>query len=212
MSLATRAVEMLARIPPARTRDVTVRRDIEIAMPDGITLLADRYRAREDDGTEPIILMRSPYGRTAVWALGARALRRARLPGDPAELPRARAAPAASSTPIGTKPRTGSPRSPGSSGSPGSPGSSRMFGPSYLGIVQWAIASDPPPSLRAMAAPISSARVRSLHLPGRLVLAGEHAVVAGAAGAPAPRRAPRPSRAARGAQADEARIRGDTAP
>ena len=40
------------------------------------------------------------------------------------------------------------------------------FGPSYLGIAQWAIATDPPPSLRAMAAPISSARVRAFTYPG----------------------------------------------
>ena len=41
-----------------------------------------------------------------------------------------------------------------------------MFGPSYLGIVQWAVATDPPPSLRALAAPISSARVRAFTYPG----------------------------------------------
>ena len=41
-----------------------------------------------------------------------------------------------------------------------------MFGPSYLGIVQWAVATRPPSSLRAMAAPISSARVRAFTYPG----------------------------------------------
>jgi len=40
-----------------------------------------------------------------------------------------------------------------------------MFGPSYLGIVQWAVATDPPQSLRALAAPISSARVRAFTYP-----------------------------------------------
>src|SRR5580698_6730794 len=40
-----------------------------------------------------------------------------------------------------------------------------MFGPSYLGIVQWAVATDPPRSLRALAAPISSARVRAFTYP-----------------------------------------------
>ena len=55
-------------------------------MPDGVTLLTDRYWAR-GRGREPVILMRSPYGRDSLWALAAAALRRARLPGDPAELP-----------------------------------------------------------------------------------------------------------------------------
>ena len=73
MSLATRAAAILARIPPARTHDVAVRRDIEVAMPDGTCLLTDRYWPRGHGG-EPVILMRSPYGRTSVWALAARLL------------------------------------------------------------------------------------------------------------------------------------------
>ena len=71
MSLASRAVEFLARIQPAQTRDVAVRRDIEIVMPDGVTLRGDRYWAR-GGAAEPVIVMRSPYGRTGIWALGAR--------------------------------------------------------------------------------------------------------------------------------------------
>ena len=60
-----------------------------------------------------------------------------------------------------------------------------MAGPSYLGIAQWAVAADPPPSLRAMAASISSARVRAFTYPGGDLLARQHADVAGAAGEPA---------------------------
>jgi uncharacterized protein len=164
MSLATRALEVLARIPPAKTRAVTVRRDIEVAMPDGITLLADRYRPRED-GTQPIILMRSPYGRAGIWALGARVF---------AER--------------GYQVIVQSCRGTGGSGGDfnayrnemqdglatmawidqqsWSSGKVAMFGPSYLGIAQWAVAADAPPSLRAMAVPISSARVRAFTYPG----------------------------------------------
>src|SRR5580692_12653052 len=71
MTLASRIVERIAHVPTARTHSVCVRRDIAIVMPDGVTLLADRYRAG-GNGTEPIILMRSPYGRGNVWGLGAR--------------------------------------------------------------------------------------------------------------------------------------------
>jgi putative CocE/NonD family hydrolase len=164
MSLATRAVEVLARIPPARTRAVTVRRDIEIAMPDGITLLADRYRARED-GTQPIIMMRSPYGRTGVWALGARVfaergyqviLQSCRgTGGSGGEFNAYR-----NELPDGLATLAWIERQPWFSGK------IAMFGPSYLGIAQWAIATDPPLSLCAMAAPICSARVRSFTYPG----------------------------------------------
>src|ERR1700688_3385201 len=142
MGLATRAVEVLARIPPARTRAVTVRRDIEIAMADGITLLADRYRARED-GTEPIILMRSPYGRTGVWALGARVFAER---GYQIILQSCRGT-------GGSGGEFNAYRNERSDGlatlawierQPWFSGKIAMFGPSYLGIAQWAIATDPP--------------------------------------------------------------------
>jgi hypothetical protein len=133
-------------------------------MPDGITLLTDRYWPRGGGG-EPVIVMRSPYGRGTVWALPARlfaergyqvilqscrgtggsdgefdAYRNERLDGL-ATLAWIEAQPWFS-------------------------GKLAMAGPSYLGIVQWAVAADPPASLRAMAAPISSARVRTFTYPG----------------------------------------------
>src|SRR5579859_4795081 len=164
MSVAARAVEVLAHLPPAKRRSVSVRRDIEVPMPDGITLRADRYRSREE-GAEPIILMRSPYGRGSIWGLGARVF---------AER--------------GYQVVIQSCRGTGGSGGefdayrnemqdglatiawieqqPWFSGKLAMFGPSYLGIAQWAVAANPPKSLRALAAPISSARVRAFTYPG----------------------------------------------
>ncbi len=164
MSLATRAVQVLARIPPAKTRAVTVRRGIEIAMPDGVTLRADRYRAR-DDGTQPIILMRSPYGRAAVWALAARVfaergyqviLQSCRgTGGSGGEFNAYRDEKADGLATIAWIEEQ-----------PWFSGKVAMFGPSYLGIAQWAVAAAPPQALRAMAVPISSARVRAFTYPG----------------------------------------------
>ncbi len=164
MSLATRAAAMLARLPPALTSGISIQRGVEIVMPDGVTLLADRYRAR-GHGSQPVVLMRSPYGRTGIWSLGARLF---------AER--------------GYQVIIQSCRGTGGSGGefnayryeahdgratlawmerqPWFPGKVAMFGPSYLGIVQWAIATDPPDTLCAMAAPISSARVRAFTYPG----------------------------------------------
>ena len=68
MTLATRAAALLGRIPPAQTRDIKVRRDVPVTMPDGISLLTDRYWPR-GGGSGPVIVMRSPYGRGTVWAL-----------------------------------------------------------------------------------------------------------------------------------------------
>jgi uncharacterized protein len=164
MSLATRAVELLTRIPPARTRAVSVRRDLEVVMPDGVTLLADRYRARAD-GTQPIILMRSPYGRGGYWALGARLFAER---GYQVVVQSCRGTGGSGGTfnayrheaQDGRTTLAWIERQPWFSGKVAS------FGPSYLGIVQWALATDPTPSLRAMSAPISSARVRAFTYPG----------------------------------------------
>jgi putative CocE/NonD family hydrolase len=164
MSLATRAAELLAGLPPARTRDIGIRRDISVAMPDGVALLTDRYWPR-GSGREPVIVMRSPYGRDTIWALAARLFAER---GYQVILQSCR----------------------GTGGSEGDfdayrheqqdglatlawiaaqqwfAGKMAMAGPSYLGIVQWAVAGDAPPALGAIAASISSARVRAFTYPG----------------------------------------------
>lgn len=71
------AADILARrlrLPAPETRDVLVERDYEVPMPDGVVLLADRYVPR-DLGPRPTVLVRSPYGRAgAVGVLHGRLL------------------------------------------------------------------------------------------------------------------------------------------
>ena len=164
MSLVTRAAAALARIPPAETHDVAVQRDIEVATPDGTCLLTDRYWPRGNGG-EPVIVMRSPYGRTAVWALAARLLAER---GYQVILQSCRGT-------GGSGGEFDAYRNEAQDGlatlrwielQPWFVGKVALAGPSYLGIVQWAVASEPPPSLRAMAVSISSARVRAFTYPG----------------------------------------------
>ncbi|MGA7987687.1 MAG: CocE/NonD family hydrolase [Candidatus Dormiibacterota bacterium] len=159
MSLLSRVLERVARLPPARTRAVTVRHDIPVTMPDGVTLLTDRYRAR-DDGAEPIILMRSPYGRGGIHALAARLFAER---GYQVVVQSCRGT-------FGSGGTFNAYRDEATDGlatldwleaQAWSKGKIAMFGPSYLGIAQWAVATDPPPALRALAPAISSARVRT---------------------------------------------------
>jgi hypothetical protein len=135
MTFASRLAERLGHIPAARTRAVRVRRDIEIVMPDGVTLLADRYRAGAT-GTEPIILMRSPYGRGNVWGLGARLFAERGFQvlvqscrgtgGSGGEFDAYRHEAEDGLTTLAWIERQ-----------PWFSGKMAMFGPSYLGIVQW---------------------------------------------------------------------------
>ncbi|HEY4278207.1 MAG TPA: CocE/NonD family hydrolase [Conexibacter sp.] len=64
------------RLPRAQTRDVVVERDLPATMDDGVVLLADRYVARaeaEKDGNSPpslpTVLVRTPYGRHGFFGL-----------------------------------------------------------------------------------------------------------------------------------------------
>lgn len=65
MSLSSRLVNWLMKLPPAETPDFTITRDVPVAMPDGATLLADHYvpRAPGAHRRYPTILVRTPYGR-----------------------------------------------------------------------------------------------------------------------------------------------------
>jgi uncharacterized protein len=164
MSVATRVIELVAHLPPARTRAITVRRDLEVPMPDGITLLADRYGAR-DHGMQPVILMRSPYGRGGLHAFAARIFAER---GFQVVVQSCRGTHGSGGTfdAYRNEVQDGLATLAWIEAQPWFPGKIAMFGPSYLGIAQWAVAADPPASLRALAPAITSSRVRAFTYTG----------------------------------------------
>jgi len=163
VSLLSRAVDVVARLPPARTRAIIVQRGIEIPMPDGVSLLADRYRARAG-GTEPIVLMRSPYGRAGLHALAARAFAER---GYQVVVQSCRGTHGSGGefNAYRDEARDGRATLEWIGRQTWSKGGVAMFGPSYLGVAQWAAASSAPLSLRALAPAITSARVRAFTYP-----------------------------------------------
>jgi uncharacterized protein len=58
-----RILERVLKLPPAQTRDVVVRKDLQVPMRDGVVLLADHYAPRGGEGRLPTVLIRGPYGR-----------------------------------------------------------------------------------------------------------------------------------------------------
>ncbi len=68
MTLASRLLALYAKLPPVTTPEVQVQRDLQVPMPDGVVLLADRYVPRDGDRL-PIILVRCPYGRSGFFGL-----------------------------------------------------------------------------------------------------------------------------------------------
>ena len=141
-----------------RTLDVVCERDLSVPMDDGAILLADRWVARSArEDPQPTVLVRSPYGRQAVVGLLFGRLLAER----------------------GLQVVIGSVR--GTFGSEGSfsPFDERadglatlrwlraqpwhrdriaMFGPSYLGIVQWAVAAGGGEDLAALAIQVSASQ------------------------------------------------------
>ena|SRR5579859_5953934 len=67
MSFTSRLISRLMHLPPAQTHDIAMTRDIQIPMPDGVTLLADHYVPRGSSKL-PTLLIRSPYGRKGLFS------------------------------------------------------------------------------------------------------------------------------------------------
>ncbi len=149
------------RLPRAQTHDVVWERDLRVRMDDGAVLLADRYVARASRAEpQPTVLVRSPYGRRQLFGLLFGRLLAER--GLQVILQSVR-------------------------GTFGSQGAFRLFderadglatlrwireqpwhaerigmiGPSYLGLVQWAVAPDAGDDLAALAIQVSASQFYS---------------------------------------------------
>jgi putative CocE/NonD family hydrolase len=166
----------LLRLPPVRCM-VGVERNVPIPMPDGVVLMADHYfpRAR---GSFPTILMRSTYGRgsdvggvlglTSSFPTVRLAERgyhvvvqttRGRFDSE------GETAPFVDATPDGHATLEWIARQPWFDGNLG------MWGQSYLGYTQWAVAADAPPTLKALVPGITTSQFSSVIYPdGALAL------------------------------------------
>ena len=164
MTLASRLIGLIAGLPAANTYDLAVARNIPVPMPDGVTLLADRYYPRTG-GQLPTILMRSPYGRGNIWGLAARLLAER---GFQAVVQSCRGT-------FGSGGKFDAFRNERADGlatlawlrqQPWFSGELATAGPSYLGFVQWAIAAEAGPALKAMVPQITASEFRSLTYAG----------------------------------------------
>ena len=165
LSFISRIIGWQFKLPPAETYDVVVERDLKVLMPDGVTLLADHYYPR-GPGARPTILVRSPYGRAGVFGmLYARPFAER---GFQVLIQSCRGTFGSG----GTFDAFRNERSDGLAtlewikAQPWFTGALALVGPSYLGLVQWAIAHDAGPLLQAMAPQITAASFRGMTYPG----------------------------------------------
>ena len=158
MSTASEILARRMRLPRARTHDVHRDRDLHVVMDDGAVLLADRWvAAATRENPQPTVLVRSPYGRRQIVGLIFGRLLAER----------------------GFQVLIQSVR--GTFGSEGAfnpfdergdglatlrwlrrqswhEGTIGMIGPSYLGLVQWAVAPEAGPDLGALSIHVSASQ------------------------------------------------------
>ncbi len=64
MNLMSHLVQRRLKLSPPLTRDVIVQRNLRVPMPDGVELLADRWAPRSGGEGLPTAVIRTPYGRS----------------------------------------------------------------------------------------------------------------------------------------------------
>jgi hypothetical protein len=160
MTISSRLIAWLFKLPPAETRDVVVERDLQVPMPDGVVLLADRHCPRGSDKL-PTILIRSPYGRAGVMAPFLVAPFAERGFQVLIQSCRGTFGSGGGFDPFRNERSDGLATLSWLKEQPWFSGNLATFGPSYLGFVQWAVATDAGPELKAMAIPVSASEFRS---------------------------------------------------
>ena len=156
MTILSRLLGSYFKLPPAETYDIVVEQNLQVPMLDGVELLADHYYPRHG-GKRPTILVRSPYGRTGVFGmLFARPFAER---GFQVLIQSCRGT-------FGSGGKFDAFRNERADGlatvewlkrQAWFSGALALVGPSYLGFVQWAIAAEAGPELKAMATQITEA-------------------------------------------------------
>lgn len=163
MSITTRLLARLYRLPPAETYDIAVEKGLKTAMLDGVVLRGDRYYPRRKP-VAPTMLIRTPYGRKQQRFLGLLFSER----GFQAVVQSCRG----SDDSGGELSAFRGERDDGIATlrwlqeQPWFDGRLVMAGPSYLGFTQWAIARDAGPVLKALSTQVTSSEFRSVMYPG----------------------------------------------
>ena len=165
MSLLSRVLAWQNKLPPADTYAVTHARDLAIPMPDGAVLLADRYYPSRG-GSLPTVLIRSPYGRRTMTFDAVARLFAERGFQVLIQSCRGTFGSGGKVFPFKDDRTDGLATLAWLKQQSWYSGEFAMFGPSYLGYVQWAVADDAGPDLKALIPVVTAAEFRRVTAPG----------------------------------------------
>ncbi len=128
------------KLPPRQSRRIDVVKDMPVRMRGGVVLLADRHYAR-GLASGPVVLMRSPYGRSALFGMMAALIAERGLQ-IVVQSVRGTGGSGGNFDPMRQERADGADTLDWVRAQPWFSGQLFTFGPSYLGYVQWAIASE----------------------------------------------------------------------
>jgi len=158
MTLPSAVIARRMRLPRAQTREVLCERDLRVTMDDGAVLLADRYVTRASrDRPQPTVLVRSPYGRRQIFGLIFGRLLAERGLQVVVQSVRGTFGSEGTFSPFDER-ADGLATLRWIRAQPWHAERIGMIGPSYLGLVQWAVAPDAGDDLAALAIQVSASQ------------------------------------------------------
>jgi uncharacterized protein len=158
MTMFSRIAGSIVRLPPAQTAAVSAERDLAAKMPDGVVLLADRWYPTEHRGSLPTVLIRTPYGRRVMGPLGRLYAER----GYQTVIQSCRATFGSEGEwePLRHEQADGHATLAWVAAQPWFDGRLVMWGGSYLGGTQWAVAEDAPDFVKALGLQVTASNFR----------------------------------------------------
>ncbi|MBV9816929.1 MAG: CocE/NonD family hydrolase [Solirubrobacterales bacterium] len=166
MTLASEILARRMRLPRAQTHDIVRETNLAVAMDDGEVLLADRWvAAASRDRPQPTVLVRSPYGRGHVVGMLYGRLLAERGLQTVVQSVRGTFGSGGEFSPFDER-ADGLATLRWIRAQPWSAGPVATFGASYLGLVQWAMATAPESELAALAVQVSASQFHDQTFPG----------------------------------------------
>ncbi len=165
MTVFSRIAASVVGLPPPHTTAVSVERGLTAKMPDGVELLADRWYPTRRLTDPATVLIRTPYGRTIMGPLGRLYAERGYQ--VVVQSCRGTFGSGGAFVPVRNEQADGHATLEWLAAEPWFDGRLVMWGGSYLGMTQWAVAQDAPDFLRALSFQVTAANFRdSVVFPG----------------------------------------------
>ncbi len=165
MTVFSRIAASVVRLSAPQTTAVSVERGLTAKMPDGVELLADRWYPTHPAAGPATVLIRTPYGRTIMGPLGRLYAERGYQ--VVVQSCRGTFGSGGAFVPVRNEQADGHATLDWLAAQPWFDGRLVMWGGSYLGMTQWAVAQDAPDFLRALSFQVTAANFRdSVVFPG----------------------------------------------